>query len=387
MEYQDEIARKLAVVRNRVKSVAQPDGESPPELANDAIAAVSAAMAAAQPEAAPASPNLHSTASDEGLKMGVYKDQYEPLPPPPSCRSDGWLPEVRVKFLQSLASYGNIAMAALFAQRSRQSAYDLKRRDPDFARAWQAALLLAREAAEDVLQDRAIMGVEEDIYHQGKLIGTRRRYDNRLLLAHLARLDKMAEQLPVQRGAARFDEMLAAIAAGDDTAAIVSEPGQDEIAQMVGEAQAAGLKLQISAEVNDELLRPADRLEPQLEEVEELDVPEEFEEPEEPEEQGEPEKPEEPAAPLADGADEIYQVKWPLAAIAPSANGQQRHGVDEENGYKHEIYRMTAAEAAQMEADIPGLIAAPFDGLDERVMGQLFGGAELDRQEKDRYNM
>ena len=157
--------------------------------------------------------------------------------PTPNLRHDGWLPEIRVQFLEALARTGNIGVAALYVHRSGQSAYDLKRRDPDFARAWLAALVLARDVAEDALQERAMEGVEEEVFYHGEVIATRRRYDSRLLLAHLARLDRVAEQIPAQRGAARFGAMLDAIGRGEDTAPLVATPTEDELAALAAEAE------------------------------------------------------------------------------------------------------------------------------------------------------
>lgn len=155
-------------------------------------------------------------------------------------RHDGWHRELRVKFLEALAQTGNVQASAYFVQRTRQSAYDLKRRDPDFARAWLAALVLAREEAQDKLQERAIEGVEEEVFYHGEVVATRRRYDSRLLLAHLARLDKIAEQIPAQRGAARFGDMLEAIGKGEDTAPLIATPTEEELAIAAARAEAQG---------------------------------------------------------------------------------------------------------------------------------------------------
>ncbi|WP_347304255.1 hypothetical protein V5740_06505 [Croceibacterium sp. TMG7-5b_MA50] len=73
-------------------------------------------------------------------------------------------------------------------------------------------LVLAREEAEQILADRALDGQEEDVWFRGEVVGTRRRYDNRLLLAHLARLDRAAEAPVARADAARFDEVLARVA-------------------------------------------------------------------------------------------------------------------------------------------------------------------------------
>lgn len=165
-----------------------------------------------------------------------------------SSRHDGWTPEVRVKFLDALAECGNVTSAAHYVQRSRSSAYNLKRRDADFSRTWDAALLIALDGATDVLQDRAINGIAEDVYRGGEVVGTRQRYEIRYLLAHIARLEKLAERASVSRGAARFDQMIDAIAAGEDTSVFISEPTDDELVNITADAIAKSTALQIEAE-------------------------------------------------------------------------------------------------------------------------------------------
>ncbi len=131
----------------------------------------------------------------------------------PAIRHDGWTPERQVRFLDPLAAGGNVRAACARVGLSREAAYRLKRREPLFARAWGAALVLAREPSAEVLANRAIDGVEEDVWYRGEKVGTRRKYDTRLLLAHLARLDKAAEANPAAgEDADRFDELLALVA-------------------------------------------------------------------------------------------------------------------------------------------------------------------------------
>ncbi|WP_422342681.1 hypothetical protein [Parasphingorhabdus sp.] len=165
----------------------------------------------------------------------------------PKPRFDGWTPEVRVKFLEALANCGNVRSAVRYVQRSRTSAYNLKQRDVDFSRGWDAAVLISRDDSTDVLQDRAINGIEEDVYYKGEVVGSRRRYDSRLLLAHIARLDKLAERITVSRGAARFGEMLDAIAAQEDTTRLITEPTTEEIAGIVAETEAQATVSQVEA--------------------------------------------------------------------------------------------------------------------------------------------
>jgi hypothetical protein len=124
----------------------------------------------------------------------------------------GWTPERQTRFLDHLSTNGNVRSACRRIGLSREAAYRLRRRDPLFARGWAAAVVKAHDHSIEVLADRAIEGVEEAIYHRGELIGTRRRYDSRLLLAHIARLDKVVEDEAAQADAARFDELLARIA-------------------------------------------------------------------------------------------------------------------------------------------------------------------------------
>ena len=121
-------------------------------------------------------------------------------------------PDRRVRFLHHLAVTGNVRRACALVGVSAQAAYVHKRRDAAFAHGWAAALLLARDAAEEVLAERALNGVEETIFYRGEAVGSRVRFDARLLLAHLARLDAHADQAaadPASGIAARFDEYLA----------------------------------------------------------------------------------------------------------------------------------------------------------------------------------
>jgi hypothetical protein len=130
---------------------------------------------------------LEAEPEDRGARDGVLKrvqdddsmrlqgdGGVDATTPSPATRHDGWHLDLRVKFLEALAQTGNVQASAYFVQRTRQSAYDLKRRDPDFARAWLAALVLAREEAQDKLQERAIEGVEEEIFYHGEVVATRR---------------------------------------------------------------------------------------------------------------------------------------------------------------------------------------------------------------------
>ncbi|EZP83607.1 hypothetical protein BV97_00792 [Novosphingobium resinovorum] len=134
-----------------------------------------------------------------------------------------WDADRKVRFLDQLSQKGDVRSACAFVGMSRTSAYLLRRRDAVFADAWTAALVLARRHVEEVLATRALDGVEEAVWFRGELVGVRRRYDSRLLLAHLARLDVAGEGLEAL--AERFDEVLALVA-GEEPCADV--PGMEE---------------------------------------------------------------------------------------------------------------------------------------------------------------
>ncbi len=138
-------------------------------------------------------------------------------------------PPKQAAFARALATHGNVRLACRAVQVSSQTAYRARRASPVFARCWDAALVIARQHAEEVLADRALNGVEEQVFYHGEEVATRRRYDARLLLAHLARLDKRAEVLA--RCAACDAEM--AVEHGFDAAVEALESGE------AGEGRAA----------------------------------------------------------------------------------------------------------------------------------------------------
>lgn len=99
-------------------------------------------------------------------------------------RSNGWSPEVQRAFIEALADTGSVAAACRRVHRSEVGAY-LLRRHPEarqFRKAWQAALDLGVQKIEDVAMDRALNGVEVPVYAFGRIIGTRRVYNDRLLM-------------------------------------------------------------------------------------------------------------------------------------------------------------------------------------------------------------
>lgn len=116
----------------------------------------------------------------------------------------------RVRFLDCLATVGEVRAAAARVGVSRETAYRARRRYADFARLWDAALLHARARAEGELATRALDGVKVPVFVRGEHVATYRRHDARYLFALLARLDRRAAESPAAAEAAeRFDELLA----------------------------------------------------------------------------------------------------------------------------------------------------------------------------------
>src|SRR5205085_4915080 len=99
-------------------------------------------------------------------------------------RHDGLTPARQVALVQAMAACGCIREACARVGVSREAVYELRRR-PDaqsFRLAMDLALDGAADAVEDAMYGRAINGVEVPHYYKGELVGTHRRYDERLAM-------------------------------------------------------------------------------------------------------------------------------------------------------------------------------------------------------------
>ncbi len=145
-------------------------------------------------------------------------------------------------FLLELAECGQVRAASARCGISYRTVYRERRANPAFARAWEAALLSARAFAEDVLAAPAIDGVEEAVFFRGEEVGRRVHFDSRLLLAHLARLDRRAEDAATCAYAGDLDGALDRYVAGcDDPAPLCPDCGEAlPMVQSDGEGQQDG---------------------------------------------------------------------------------------------------------------------------------------------------
>ncbi|WP_309602432.1 hypothetical protein [Sphingomonas sp.] len=104
-------------------------------------------------------------------------------PVPRKHRHDGWTPERQRAFIDALADTGSVSRAAAMVNMSSVGAYYLRRQPAaeDFAAAWSAALDHGVLRMKDIAFERAVEGELVPILAGGKLIGYRRRFNDRLL--------------------------------------------------------------------------------------------------------------------------------------------------------------------------------------------------------------
>lgn len=89
-------------------------------------------------------------------------------------------------FLLALQRTSHVGKAAEAAGIGYASAYEWRNCDPEFFAGWMEALEVGYQQLEIELLDRARHGVEEEVFGNGKHLGTVRRYDNNLALQLLA---------------------------------------------------------------------------------------------------------------------------------------------------------------------------------------------------------
>jgi hypothetical protein len=132
--------------------------------------------------------------------MPEFVDPLEPRDPESALsetkrlRHDGWTPEKKRLFLERFAECGIVVEACEASGMSARSVYNLRDRDPLFAAGLEAARVVARGPLADEAYSRARNGVVERIYRDGIVVAEKHRYDNRLTMAVLARLDSRIDR-------------------------------------------------------------------------------------------------------------------------------------------------------------------------------------------------
>ena len=117
-------------------------------------------------------------------------DERDALEPPefeparPRRRFDGWTPARQVRFIEALAESACVADACRAVGMSERSAYALRARADavSFRNAWDAAQDYAIRRLSDAVLSRAVNGVAVPVFFQGRQVGEKRYYDERLAM-------------------------------------------------------------------------------------------------------------------------------------------------------------------------------------------------------------
>jgi hypothetical protein len=103
-------------------------------------------------------------------------------------RHNVWTRGKMRRFLCALSETGSVSAAAAEVGMSRQSAYRLRARlsGEPFDGAWKTALEFGLQQLAHAALDRALNGVEEDVWYHGEVVGKRVRHDTHLTMFLLA---------------------------------------------------------------------------------------------------------------------------------------------------------------------------------------------------------
>jgi hypothetical protein len=120
---------------------------------------------------------------------------FTPVPVKP--RHDGWTAERQKWFILRLALSGCVSAAARGVGMTRRSAYRLLDRPgaESFGAAWGKALGWGQDRTLDKSLERALLGEMVPIVRDGRVVGERHRFDNRLAMAVLNALDRRESRL------------------------------------------------------------------------------------------------------------------------------------------------------------------------------------------------
>lgn len=86
------------------------------------------------------------------------------------------------RFTDLLRETLNVSAAARGVGYDRSYCYKLRDQDPAFAEAWDDALEEAYDELEAEARRRAFMGVDEPVFHEGEIVGHKRRYSDSLVM-------------------------------------------------------------------------------------------------------------------------------------------------------------------------------------------------------------
>ena len=91
-------------------------------------------------------------------------------------------PKKRKAFLDSLRKTGNVSKAARVIGAGRQTVYDWRKEDKDFAGDWDDAIEEGLDALEEEARRRAFKGTLKPVFHLGKKCGSIRQFSDTLMI-------------------------------------------------------------------------------------------------------------------------------------------------------------------------------------------------------------
>lgn len=86
-------------------------------------------------------------------------------------------PRLKEIFCRTLTETGSVKAACKAIGITRQTAHNWKDTDEQFAREWEKARVMHKEAAKDKLAELALQGIKKTVYHQGKPVGIQVEYN------------------------------------------------------------------------------------------------------------------------------------------------------------------------------------------------------------------
>ncbi|MGQ0583748.1 MAG: hypothetical protein ACT4O6_17560 [Reyranella sp.] len=90
-----------------------------------------------------------------------------------------WRPQGR--FLRAFARPGSVSAACRASGLARRTVYNWRDADADFRVSWDRARGRAGELLRDEVMERALVGAEVPVWHDGRIVGHERVPDNRVL--------------------------------------------------------------------------------------------------------------------------------------------------------------------------------------------------------------
>lgn len=115
-------------------------------------------------------------------------------------------------FLQVLSTGKSVTAAAAAIDVDRHNVYDWKKKDPEFAKAWESAIEAGTDVLEDEARRRAQEGYEEPIYYKGEIVGIQKKWSDMLTILLLkARRPEKYREYQSSPEKTQLDELIDAI--------------------------------------------------------------------------------------------------------------------------------------------------------------------------------